>query len=525
MLDRELKKIIRQWQNTPEGRQNCGKLVLKNAPNLLQIIKNSPHASRLLELATDCCQKSLRKDSGMFFTPAKATVFMVKNALKLWKQDHPSLDELKAIKILDPSCGGGEFLLAALDELFLLRKKFEPDIADNELVLSIINGNLFGIDCDKNAVELLIKRLESKADSQVKTCNFIHANTLQFNSAADFFNSTKFDIVIGNPPYVSYGLRNVNKLAADESKTLRARFPNSAEYKITLYALFMEFAVNSTQNGGIHSFIVPDSFLGGQYFTKLRNFLLKKCTFEHIILLKKNIFKAVPGNLVIYLVQCQKSTKKSTLQTFCLQDDIPEDLPVGHLMLQQEFLHNHRQRFRLFFDDFTHRKVKDMEATGVCRLGDLLELSSGVIGKNGKKSIIADSPEGSKYFRKGITSGKAVKSNQPVVWQNEYINLDPQLIKSGLGKVDYDSEKILIRQTGDRIIAAVDRQKLAVLNNLHVGISKKTQLDLDKLVQYLNSDELNFYYQAVTMEFARPMAQVDLETLRELPLSEDFCSK
>ena len=70
MLDRELKKIIRQWQNTPEGRQNCGKLVLENAPNLLQIIKNSPHASRLLELATDCCQKSLLKESGMFFTPA-----------------------------------------------------------------------------------------------------------------------------------------------------------------------------------------------------------------------------------------------------------------------------------------------------------------------------------------------------------------------------------------------------------------------------------------------------------------------
>ena len=63
------------------------------------------------------------------------------------------------------------------------------------------------------------------------------------------------------------------------------------------------------------------------------------------------------------------------------------------------------------------------------------------------------------------------------------------------------------------------------MNNLHVGISKKPQLDLDKLVQYLNSDELNFYYQTVTMEFARPMAQVDLETLRELPLAEDFCSK
>ena len=103
----------------------------------------------------------------------------------------------------------------------------------------------------------------------------------------------------------------------------------------------------------------------------------------------------------------------------------------------------------------------------------------------------------------------------------EFLN---ELQTKNYKNIDYNSDKILIRQTGDRVIAAVDRNKLAVLNNLHVGISKKHNLDLDRLTAYLNSDELNFYYQAVTMESDRPLAQTDLETLRELPMPEDFCS-
>jgi hypothetical protein len=314
----------------------------------------------------------------------------------------------------------------------------------------------------------------------------------------------------------------VNKLSVEQTKFFRQRFPDSAEYKITLYALFMEFAVNSLKKKAVHSFIVPDSFLCGQYFSKLRAFLLKKLAFEHILLLKKNIFKAVPGNLVIYLAAAKKASDKHSLRTYCFEDDFPEQLPDGCIMLQNSFAENHRQRFRLFFDDFTAQKVKTMEQKSVCKLGDILELSSGVIAKNGKKSIISDRPGDSDFWHKGITSGSFVKSNQPVIWQGEYINLDPELIKSGLKNIDYDSDKILIRQTGDRVIAAVDRNKLAVLNNLHVGISKKHNLDLDRLTAYLNSDELNFYYQAVTMESDRPLAQTDLETLRELPMPEDF---
>ena len=68
-------------------------------------------------------------------------------------------------------------------------------------------------------------------------------------SYADFFDphwmfgkslAGGFDIVIGNPPYVSYGLRGVGTLTKEERDELCRRFPNSAEYKISVYALFMD---------------------------------------------------------------------------------------------------------------------------------------------------------------------------------------------------------------------------------------------------------------------------------------------
>ena len=64
-----------------------------------------------------------------------------------------------------------------------------------------------------------------------------------------------------------------------------------------------------------------------------------------------------------------------------------------------------------------------------------------------------------------------------------------------------------------------------MLNNLHVGTARKSDLDLEKLSDYLNSEEMLFYYQAITMESGRAMAQTDLETLRELPMPEYFQKK
>ena len=159
-----------------------------------------------------------------------------------------------------------------------------------------------------------------------------------------------------------------------------------------------------------------------------------------------------------------------------------------------------------------------MEQKSICKLGDILEFSSGLIAKNGKSSIISDKPQKDGKWQPGLTSGKEITPDGTINYQGKFINIDPSKIKSGLKNVDYSKDKILIRQTGDRIVSAVDRSGLLVLNNIHVGIARQVGIDLEQLSKYLNSREVCLYYQAVTLEANRPMAQIDLETLRELPV-------
>ena len=163
-----------------------------------------------------------------------------------------------------------------------------------------------------------------------------------------------------------------------------------------------------------------------------------------------------------------------------------------------------------------------MENKSVCKLNDLIEISSGLIARNGKSSIVADTPQAAGNWQPGLTSGKEISSDGTINYHGKFINCDPEKIKSGLKNIDYSQPKILIRQTGDRITSAVDRSGLLVLNNIHVGIARNNNLDLEQLNEYLNSDEMCAYYQAITLEAARPMVQTDLETLRELPMKEFF---
>ena len=520
--DKPVKKLFAEYLKTPEAKILQGNFQLSNAPELLKIMKNSADPGHFLELVMDYCDKSQRKGEGTFYTPGIVAEKMFHRALEVFIKNNPDPESLFNIKVLDPACGSGEFILAALKVLLEIFSRMKPDIPIEKLLYYIINNNLYGIDCNSNGIELLLKRLNIYG--KVAEDHFIIRDVLEFSDAANCFgNNLKFDIVIGNPPYVSYGLRNVGKLEKKRSTELRKRFPFSAEYKITLYALFIEFAIKSTAENGVHSFIVPDSFLCGQYFTKLRNFMLKNSSFEYFYLIRQKLFKAVPGSLVIYIVSKKPpfSTKTFRSAELIEQSDfyLPED---GYNMLQSEFSENHRQRFRLFFNGKIHNIVKNLENNSVCKLSDLLEISSGLIAKNGKFSIISDTPRADGIWKPGLITGKEISVDGTVIYHGKFINCDPSMIKSGLKNIDYSKPKILIRQTGDRVISAVDRNGLVVLNNIHVGIAKQPGIDLERLSEYLNSNEMLTYYQAVTLEANRPMAQTDLETLRELPIKEYF---
>src|SRR5207245_2290176 len=94
-----------------------------------------------------------------------------------------------------------------------------------------------------------------------------------------------FDVVIGNPPWISFGLRGAARLPEAEARYYRRTYPEAAEYKVSSYALFMALAARLTRPGGRHCLIVPDSFVVGARFTGVRRLLHKAHTLEHMTLI------------------------------------------------------------------------------------------------------------------------------------------------------------------------------------------------------------------------------------------------
>ncbi|MBI4167362.1 MAG: hypothetical protein HY515_00245, partial [Candidatus Aenigmarchaeota archaeon] len=102
-----------------------------------------------------------------------------------------------------------------------------------------------------------------------------------------------------------------------------------------------------------------------------------------------------------------------------------------------------------------------------------------------------------------------------------YINIDEKLLNKGGWDSDVIlNDKIMIRQTGDRIYASLDTQKYYHLNNIHSFNLKNSILDTRYILAILNSNILSSYYLLTTLEKHRAMAQTDIETLEKLPIKE-----
>ncbi|MDC3097683.1 BREX-1 system adenine-specific DNA-methyltransferase PglX [Candidatus Pelagibacter sp.] len=118
-----------------------------------------------------------RNETGAFYTPRDVVTRMCKDSLKSYFKNDKFFEfeqtnsnekknikeKLLKLKILDPACGSGAYLIAILNELVKLHNfldKREDNIDNNyNLKLSIINNNLYGVDIDEIAVQIAQLRL------------------------------------------------------------------------------------------------------------------------------------------------------------------------------------------------------------------------------------------------------------------------------------------------------------------------------------------------------------------------------
>ena len=247
--------------------------------------------------------KSKRKNLGIYYTPQYIVDYIVRNTIGEAVKGK-TIEEILQLKILDPSCGSGSFLLRAFDEMCTAVKVRLGDgdksglsikelRKDGKLYLAqkifILKNCIFGIDLDEQAVELaqlalLLKLLEDESSETKKQLlptmknNILNGNSLiddsqvsklkAFNWEANFkevIDKDKFDIIIGNPPYGA----KFNEL---EKKYFKKNYDchrsgNSAAY-------FMERSINMSDN--YVGFILPKTISFYSSWKDIRNYMLHK---------------------------------------------------------------------------------------------------------------------------------------------------------------------------------------------------------------------------------------------------------
>ena len=188
--------------------------------------------------------------------------------------------------------------------------------------------------------------------------------------------------------------------------------------------------------------------------------------------------------------------------------------------LQNDFLDDENYRFniQLSFDDkYLMKKMNDDSL----KLKDVCELK---IGIEGAPKYINDKPISA--ISKPLVRGRNF-NRYYIDFENDskYIEYDRKKLHRPREERLFNCQrKILIRQTGDRIISTIDTDRLYAWKSVFVILCDENKLKIEYMICLLNSSLLNFYYQKIVGETGRTFAQVKGVNLNLLPIKliQDF---
>ncbi|OLS29812.1 MAG: Type IIS restriction enzyme Eco57I [Candidatus Heimdallarchaeota archaeon AB_125] len=481
------------------------------------------------------------KQKGQFFTPWYISGFIASKTFDFFIQPYETftIDSLlNQIRIADISVGTGNLLLPLL---YRIIQDSLPLTEEQQILLHrFLETNLYGFDIDPHA--LFISKLRILLFSSLYLPNFDLPNLENnfclgnsllnkrislssdpaFKPVSYFKNSdsAKFDVIVSNPPYMAYGLREAQKYHPEFKKYLRDRF-SSAEYKLSLYPIFIERSLELLKENGTLGIITPDSHLLGRYYSKIRSYILANSEILDISLLDFEPFTGVTiGRPTITFLK--KTTEVSPdfdglfiARWISSQQDFLDGIWDELGNEQQEFQSNEYNRFNLYFRIQDKEYVQGWINKCSLMMEDIVTVHTGVRSKIGQKKIISQQKE-SETWKRGIISGSQIK---PFLldYQNHWLNIDSSILWSGgFNPEIVEKPKIIMRQTGYNITAAVDTEGYYHLNNCHSVSPKDETTNLYALAAVLNSPEFNKIYGILSMEKGRALAQVDIEFLLKM---------
>lgn len=181
-----------------------------------------------------CRRATRRRTLGAYFTPPQLVDTLVARALQPWADDPEGLLRLK---ILDPACGDGRFLVAAAR--WIWDRLEGNDGPDPSLRQAVINECLFGVDIDPLVVHLARVEVWLAAGLDRLPAAAFFSHLAPGDGLLDEFHeeSDRFDVVLGNPPFGSFSGRQAISIDAVRKQEYRRRWGGDGWE--TLHGMFL----------------------------------------------------------------------------------------------------------------------------------------------------------------------------------------------------------------------------------------------------------------------------------------------
>jgi type I restriction-modification system DNA methylase subunit len=535
----------------------------------------------------------VRKAGGVYYTPKFIVDYIVGETVgKLVEGKTPK--EVANLRILDPTCGSGSFLIGAFQYLIdwhlnYYREHGEearihpmyPEVlkdADGNVRLSfhakarIMRQNLYGVDIDPQAVEITMMSLYLKAldgeremlapkqsvlpelkfnircgnsivgpeitekftvsqeeRDRIKTFNWKAVES----GFGDILANGGFDAVIGNPPY------------GDTLSNLEKKYLVSAGYKSggsgnnDIFRFMVEKGLHVLRDACPLGMILPNTYLVGSKYRNFRETISQLALVDEIVDFgTQKVFDVEIFSSILILQRRLDVVNEPHVKARFLADGRPPVDLLAHgtpISLTQSQL----SASDWIPPDPVLERIRSrpdfVRIDTICEIKDagINYQRVGVGWQHRAKSKLASKIlyEGKKRHRsdKGYIKGEDIERYRvkPESLSKRWLRHDFKRFVGAKEVVAFGKDileapqKIVSRQTGDSIIAALDDRRLYTGRSLHSWrIKEGAEASLGLVLGVLNSRLMTYLYRAVSREEGRALAQVKLNKLKLLPFPD-----
>ena len=483
------------------------------------------------------------------------------------------------LRILDPACGSGSFLIGAYQYLldwhldWYVKDGAEKYAKAARPILYQVQGgsyrlttyerkrillnNIYGVDIDPQAVEvtklsLLLKVLEGES-SQTLDVQFklFHERALP-----DLENNIKCGNSLIGPDF--YQQQSLN-LFNDDARLRINAFDWNTEFKDIMtsggfdavignppygatfskneaiyfqdrykvfsgvkdvYVCFIERSLSMLNTRGRHSFIVPSAWLGGPEYTRLRNLFLQY-QIELIILLPFDVFKDAYVDTTVFVISNQFVKPEHTVQT----NIFPKREKLVTIKLaedryqaihQSEWVNSADNKFVL--DSNTVRLLEQIRKQVHATFADVIEIKRGVLFD---KNLLTKKKTGVNSYR--YFEGDVYRYQLNLITEH-WIEFNDMIKERPKEFIWFEEPRILMRRLVNRrqrMMSSLATDTFITNKNLYSVLSKDKLLSIEALLGVLNSRLISYLYiNQVTQATKDDFPQVTIKDVLALPFPQ-----